>query len=101
MGSERNLLDSFTTLLGAKRFFAASPEDRREALLAESVQAQADVTGQLVLQVRRATELLVAALSRADRERDESLLAPGRQGRRRFCAEGRQLGSSRSRALKG
>jgi len=28
MGSERNLLDSFTTLLGAKRFFAASPEDR-------------------------------------------------------------------------
>ena len=101
MGSERNLLDSFTTLLGAKRFFAASPEDRREALLAESVQAQADVTGQLVLQVRRATELLVAALSRADRERDESLLAPGRQGRRRFCAEGLQLGSSRSRALTG
>lgn len=74
-GAERNLLDSFTTLLGAKRFFAASPENRLEALLAESAQAQADVSGQLGLQVRRATELLVAALSRADRETDGKLLA--------------------------
>lgn len=74
-GAERNLLDSFTTLLGAKRFFATSPENRLEALLAESAQAQADVSGQLGLQVRRATELLVAALSRADREADGKLLA--------------------------
>lgn len=74
-GSERNLLDSFTTLLGAKRFFAASSENRLEALLAESAQAQADLTGQLGLQVRRATELLVAALSRADRDWDGQLLS--------------------------
>lgn len=74
-GSERNLLDSFTTLLGAKRFFAAAKENQLEALLAESANAQADVTGQLGLQVRRATELLVAAFSRADRERGGDLLA--------------------------
>jgi hypothetical protein len=74
-GSERNLLDSFTTLLGARRFFAAAKENQLEALLAESANAQADVTGQLGLQVRRATELLVAAFSRADRDRHGALLA--------------------------
>jgi hypothetical protein len=73
-GVERTFLDSFTTLLGARRFFAVAAEDQLDELLAESAQAQTDVTGQLGLQVRRATELLVAAMSRADRDRGGKLL---------------------------
>ncbi len=66
--AERTLLDSFTSVLGAKRIFSVADEDRLEALLAESASAQADVTSQLGLQVRRAVELLVAAFSRANRD---------------------------------
>lgn len=73
--AERTLLDSFTSVLGAKRFFAVRSEDQLEALLAESASAQAEVTNQLGLQVRRAVELLVAAFSRANRERGGALLA--------------------------
>src|SRR5262249_46550028 len=76
-GAERTFLDSFTTVLGARRFFAVAAEDRLDALLAESAQAQTDVTDQLGLQVRRATELLVAAISRADRDRGGGKLLEG------------------------
>lgn len=69
------LLDAFTSVLGARRFFAVAQSDRLEALLAESASAQAEVTGKLGQQVRQAVELLVAAMSRADRERDGTLLA--------------------------
>jgi len=73
--AEQTLLDSFTSVLGAKRFFAVAPEDQVEALLAEAASAQAEVTGQLGYQVRRAVELLVAAFSRANREHGGTLLA--------------------------
>jgi hypothetical protein len=73
--AERTLLDSFTSVLGAKRFFSVGPEDRIEALLAESALAQSDVTSQLGLQVRRAVELLVAAFSRANAEKGGRLLS--------------------------
>ena len=69
------LLDAFTSVLGARRFFAAAEGDRLEQLLAESASAQAEVTGKLGQQVRQAVELLVGAMSRADRERDGELLA--------------------------
>lgn len=69
------LLDAFTSVLGARRFFAVAESDQLEALLAESASAQAEVTGKLGQQVRQAVELLVAAMSRADREREGALLA--------------------------
>jgi hypothetical protein len=69
------LLDAFTSVLGARRFFAAADGDRLEDLLAESASAQAEVTGKLGQQVRQAVELLVGAISRADRERQGELLA--------------------------
>ncbi|MDA8073382.1 MAG: restriction endonuclease [Actinomycetota bacterium] len=73
--AERTLLDSFTSVLGARRFFAVVAEDQLEALLAESASAQAEVTSQLGLQVRRAVELLVASFSRANRDHGGTLLA--------------------------
>lgn len=73
--AERALLDSFVSVLGAKRFFAVAADDQLEALLAESAAAQAEVTGQLGFQVRRAVELLVSAFSRGNRGRGGELLA--------------------------
>lgn len=73
-GEEPALLDAFRATLGAPRFFAAAPPNQLEALLAESASAQAEVTGQLGRQVLQAVELLVAAISRANRERQGALL---------------------------
>jgi hypothetical protein len=67
------LLDAFTSVVGARRFFAVAEPDRIEALLAESASAQAEVTGKLGQQVRQAVELLVAAMSRADRDREGAI----------------------------
>jgi hypothetical protein len=72
---ERNLLQSFTSLLHASRFFAVQNDLQLEALFEASEKAQNEVTGQLGLQVRQAVELLVAALSRTDLERGGALLA--------------------------
>lgn len=73
--TEPVLFDSFRSMLGARRFIGAQPQDTPEALLKESAGSQAEVTDQLGTQVRRATELLVNAISRADRDRDGVLLA--------------------------
>ena len=72
--SEPILLDSFFSMLGARRFIGATPGDTPKALLAESVDSQADVTDQLGTQVRQAVELLVNAISRANLERNGALL---------------------------
>lgn len=72
--SEPVLLSSFISMLGARRFTGATPGDTPEALLAESVDSQADVTDQLGTQVRQAVELLVNAISRANLERTGALL---------------------------
>ena len=74
MGAEPLLLESFVSMLGARRFTGVPPADRPAALLLESVGSEAEVTGQLGSQVRRAVELLVNAISRADRSVDGALL---------------------------
>lgn len=74
-GEERLLLDSFVALLGAQRFFGVAERETLEALLTESGAAQAEVTGKLGEQVRRAVELLVDAFSRADRSSGGRILA--------------------------
>jgi hypothetical protein len=71
---ERSTLNAFVTLLGAHRFFSVPESDTLEALLAESANAQQEVTDQLGRQVRAAVEMLVDAFSRADRERGGRLL---------------------------
>lgn len=68
------LLESFVTLLGARRFFALTEEETPAAMLAASASAEAEVTDTLGSQVRQAVELLVAAISRADRNRGGRLL---------------------------
>ena len=73
--TEPVLLDSFRTMLHSRRFTGAAERDTPEALLVESAGSQAEVTDQLGTQVRRATELLVNAISRADRARGGALLA--------------------------
>ena len=73
--TEAVLLDSFRTMLHSRRFIGAAAHDTPEALLAESAGSQAEVTDQLGTQVRQATELLVNAISRANRDRSGALLA--------------------------
>ena len=73
--SEPILLDSFTSMLAARRFTAAAEADTPAALLAESVGSQAEVADQLGWQARRAVELLVNAVSRADLDSEGRLLA--------------------------
>lgn len=73
--SEPILLDSLRSMLHSRRFMTTAEQDAPEALLSESVASQAEVTDQLGTQVRRATELLVNAVSRADLSRDGTLLA--------------------------
>ena len=71
---EPSLLDSFAALLGARRFFAVEESNTLPAMLAESALAQEEVTNRLGTQVRQAVELLVGALSRANRARRGELL---------------------------
>ncbi|MCY4424817.1 MAG: hypothetical protein OXC06_17275, partial [Acidimicrobiaceae bacterium] len=73
--SEPVLLDSFVSILRSRRFIGAAPQNTPEALLAESAGTQAEVTDRLGTQVRQAVELLVNAISRADRSRGGALLA--------------------------
>lgn len=67
-------LAAFDALLGVRRFFAVADTDTIEALLDESVAFQQEVTDQLGYQVRRAVEVLVQALDRADLDRNRELL---------------------------
>lgn len=71
---ERTLLDSFVSLLSLRRFFGVAQDATLEAMFAESADAQAEVTDQLGRQVRAAVELLVGAISRADRATRGELL---------------------------
>ena len=68
-------LRAFTSLLGADRFFNVPAADTLEALLAESAGNQQEVTDQLGYQVRRAVEVLVQSLDRADQDAGRTLLA--------------------------
>ncbi len=72
--TEPVLFDSFRSMLHQRRFIGASQNNTPEALLEESAGSQAEVTDRLGTQVRRATELLVNAISRANRDRSGALL---------------------------
>jgi hypothetical protein len=67
-------VQAFTTLLGARRFFALPEEESLESLLRQSAEKQQEVTDRLGAQVRRAVELLIATLDREDRDRHGELL---------------------------
>ena len=72
-GQEQQTLRAFVSLLSVRRFFA--PEhDRLPALFQRSLKHQDEVTDALGDQVRRAVEVLVQALDRADQDRNRELL---------------------------
>ncbi|MFN6960599.1 MAG: ATP phosphoribosyltransferase regulatory subunit, partial [Rhodocyclaceae bacterium] len=72
-GQEPVTLQAFVTLLGLRRFFVDESE-RLPALLDRSLKYQDEVTDALGEQVRRAVEVLIQALDRADQDRDRELL---------------------------
>lgn len=72
-GQEPETLRAFVSLLGIRRFFG--PEEAKlPALYERSLKHQDDVTEALGEQVRRAVEVLVQALDRADQDRNRELL---------------------------
>ncbi|MDO4905796.1 MAG: ATP phosphoribosyltransferase regulatory subunit [Lautropia sp.] len=66
-------LQAFVHLLGIRRFFVEESE-RLPALLDRSLKFQDEVTDALGEQVRRAVEVLIQSLDRADRDRSRELL---------------------------
>ena len=65
---------AFETLLGQNRFFAVGDKETPEGLLTRSRENQQEVTDQLGLQVRRAVEVLVRSIDRADQDLGDVLL---------------------------
>ncbi len=72
-GQEPQTLRAFVSLLSVRRLFS-SEQDRLPALFERSLKYQDDVTDALGDQVRRAIEVLVQALDRADQDRNRVLL---------------------------
>lgn len=72
-GQEPETLRAFVSLLGVRRFFGPEAE-RLAALFERSLKHQDDVTDALGEQVRRAVEVLVQSLDRADQDRNRDLL---------------------------
>lgn len=72
-GQEPETLRAFVSLLGVRRFFGPDAE-KLPALYERSQKFQDDVTDALGEQVRRAVEVLVQALDRADQDRNRDLL---------------------------
>lgn len=72
-GQEPETLRAFVSLLGVRRFFGPD-EGKLPALYERSLKHQDDVTEALGEQVRRAVEVLVQALDRADQDRNRELL---------------------------
>ena len=68
-------LRAFRTLLGADRFFGVPDDETLEALLDHSAADQQEVTDQLGYQVRKAVEVLIQALDKADQDHGRTLLA--------------------------
>lgn len=66
-------LQAFVHLLGIRRFFV-NESDQLPALFERSLRYQDEVTDALGEQVRRAVEVLIQALDRADQDRDRELL---------------------------
>ena len=72
-GHEPLTLQAFVNLLGIRRFILDDSE-RLPALLDKSLKHQDEVTDALGAQVRRAVEVLIQALDRADVDRNRQLL---------------------------
>lgn len=72
---EKLTLQAFISLLGVRRFFAVPDGETLEAMLGESAKHQQEVTDQLGYQVRRAVEVLIHSLDRADQDHGRALLA--------------------------
>jgi hypothetical protein len=72
---EPDLLRSFHSLLHTRRFFGVAADDTIEAMLRASAKDQQEVTEQLGYQVRRAVEMLVQAMDKADDDSGRQLLA--------------------------
>lgn len=72
-GQEPETLRAFVSLLGVRRFFGPEAE-KLPALFERSLKHQDDVTDALGEQVRRAVEVLVQSLDRADQDRNRDLL---------------------------
>ena len=76
---EKITLQAFRTLLSASRFFNVPEDQTLEALLTKSASNQQEVTDQLGYQVRRAVEVLIHSLDRADQDFGRELLAGVRE----------------------
>lgn len=72
-GQEPETLRAFASLLGVRRLFGPE-QDRLPSLFERSLKHQDEVTDALGEQVRRAVEVLVQALDRADQDRNRELL---------------------------
>jgi len=72
-GQEPVTLQAFVHLLGIRRFFVDESE-RLPALFDRSLKFQDEVTDALGEQVRRAVEVLIQSLDKADQDRDRELL---------------------------
>jgi len=68
-------LRAFRTVLGADRLFSVPENETLEALLDKSADDQQEVTNQLGYQVRKAVEVLIQALDKADQDHGRKLLA--------------------------
>ena len=97
-------LPAFCTFLGSYRFFGVPEDETLEHLLAQSAEDQQEVTDQLGYQVRRAVEVLIQSLDKADQAHGGALLADVPEERLYesaltimmrlvflFCAEEREL----------
>jgi hypothetical protein len=71
---EPKTLQAFRTLLSSYRFFGVPEEETLERLLAQSADDQQEVTDQVGYQVRRAVEVLVQSIDRANRDNGGALL---------------------------
>ena len=78
---EKLTLRAFRSLLGVERFLGVDESETIEALLAESVNSQQEVTDQLGFQVREAVEVLVQSIDRADQDRNRALLVGVPEGK--------------------
>src|SRR5262249_52550768 len=67
-------LRAFRSLLGQKRLFGVAEGETLEALLTKSAANQQEVTDQLGYQVRKAVEVLIQSLDRADQDHGRELL---------------------------
>jgi hypothetical protein len=72
---EKITLQAFRSLLSASRFFNVPDDQTLEALFTKSASNQQEITDQLGYQVRRAVEVLIHSLDRADQDNGRALLA--------------------------